>query len=515
MTRGRLLHFGSPYDDLARAKSYTASGGTVNGTISSLNVSLGGLFPIGTADEVNGFILDGDYEADNFGFGFCSSDKSAADGTFTTAPEVTMTCTGAVSSYSQGVTIIFANDDLAEFDIVFKYNGAVSRTDHIVPTGRVVNAPGGGPYTWNEITVTFTKTAIPERYVKLSRFFLGRVELFEGADLVSCDITRECNMGGLELPAGVLSAVIANDAAAKFKYRQLILAYWGDNYLGHFYVEGVKKQGAGIYAVNCTDAIGVLATTPFAGTYMATDTDEYDAAEAIIGTTYYDLYLEHLMIGSIRGAVLGTNKRDALLAFALGAAQYVSSRYERGVAPVYRFTAPICLDIINTDETSDVHAIPPERIYNDADTSEVVAVSQLEIISHALTASAYGSIIIGNNRYNDTETTNTYTVTTNVGLPNVKRIAEAFTIITGKSDPLNTDPSDVYTIGNAVGDYLKHLKRLVIAEAVTDGAPADLSETISATVNGVAYKANVEKINYAFGASVMRTTYTAVVISEA
>lgn len=515
MTRGRLLHFSAGFIDLLRPKiSTTATGGTIYaGLLGSLDPSLGGLSPIGTADEANGLILDGDYEADTYGFAFTSSAKSDENGSFSTNPTVTVAFSGSIMSPEQGVTLIFGNDQPTAFDITFMDGGDnVVQSKSVNPDGRVVNVTMNGS-PWSKVTVEFTHTCVPETYVKLARLFPGRADLFEGSEIVSCDITRECNMGGLELPAGSLSAVIASDAPAGFAYRTLLLAYWGDAFIGHFYVDKVKKQGDGYYTVTAVDAIGVLADTPYAGTYMGSDTDVQDAADAITGSYYYETSVEQYVIENIRGAVAATNKRDALLAFGLGAAMYCAARYQKGSAPSYKFAAPITFDVVNTAETSTVRVITPERIYDDADTDETVAVTSLEIISHAFTASQYGSVVIGNNRYNDTETSNTYSVTASSGLPNVKRISDALTVITGKKDAINTDPSDVATIGRVVSDYLKHTKRLIISEAVGEETPADLADTIQAEIGGVTYKANVEKINYAFGARIMKTTYTAVVIS--
>lgn len=513
MTRGRLLRFAAPFHDLTMSATMSCTGGTL-GALFSLDPSLGGLAPVGTADEINGMVLDGDYEADAYGFGFISTNKTDSAGAFGTNP--TITVTWSASLYQNELTIIFADNELCAFDIAYKYNNMILTTESVTPTERVTTVNSGN-YNFNNVTITFTQTLIPERYVKLSRIFPGRVNMFEGSELVSVDITRECNMGGIELPAGSLTAVIASDAPAMFKYRQLVIAYWGDQFIGHFYVDKVKRQGPSMYAVTCTDAIGVLADTPYAGTYFGSDTDLLTAADSITGTTYYDCGIEQYHIENIRGAVLATSVRDALLSFGVGAALYCSQRYDKGITPTYTFKAPLTFgDIVTaTQETYTVHTIPPERIYNDADTDEAVAVSQLEIISHALTSSSSGSLVIGNSRYNDAQTSNTYAVTSSTGLPNEKRIAEAYTIITGKRDSINTDPSDVYTIGHAVADYLKKLKWLIVSEAIGAEEPADLADTIEATIDGTTYKANVEKINYTFGATIMKATYTAFIISEA
>lgn len=515
MNEARLLHFGTPVSVLTSTITYSATGGTATGYLKSPDPSVGGFYPLAVNGEPDGMILDGEYDGGQY-FGFISTAASDPDdGTFATDPTLTITISPAASV--RGVTIIFANDEPCAVSVDFKYGGTTIGTVTMTPTSRVCWIPLNAIITG--AVVTFTRTLVPGTYVKVARLFPGEIHEFDSTEITACDATKECNLGGLELPAGTLTATIASSTPAKFKYRELLLAFWGDRLIGHFYVDKVKKIGAELYSISAVDALGVLATTPFDGQYMASDTDVQDEIEAL-ATSSFSTAVDHLHIYNVRGLVTATNRRDALLQVGIGGCLWGAARppYNGLWPPNYGLDAPISfddvLDVLDPANANyETVDLDPDEIYDSVDFSEDVVVTSLEITSHAITTSATGNIQIGNARYNDTVTANTYTVSSaGAGLPNSKKIGDAPTIITGKKDAAHTYASDVALIGAAVADYLKKQKRIIITAA---NKFIDLGCRLRATIDGVTYTAAVEKINYRFGSSIMAATYTAVVIMEA
>ena len=513
MNEARLLHFGTPVSVLTGTITYSATGGTATGYLKSPDPSVGGFYPLAVNGEPDGMILDGEYDGGQY-FGFISTAASDPDdGTFGTNPTLTMNVTGIIS----GVTLIFGNGEGCAVTVQFYNGGTLLGTKTATATGRVLFVSGAGGIT--KVVVTFNRTLIPGTRVKVARLFPGEVHEFDSTEITACDATKECNLGGLELPAGTLTATIASDAPAKFKYRELLLAFWGDRLIGHFYVDKVKKIGAELYSISAVDALGVLATTPFDGQYMASDTDVQDEIEAL-ATSSFSTAVDHLHIYNVRGLVTATNRRDALLQVGIGGCLWGAARppYNGLWPPNYGLDAPISfddvLDVLDPANANyETVDLDPDEIYDSVDFSEDVVVTSLEITSHAITTSATGNIQIGNARYNDTMTANTYTVSSaGAGLPNVRKIGDALTIITGKKDAAHTYATDVALIGAAVSDYLKKQKRIIITAA---NKFIDLGCRLRATIDGVTYTAAVEKINYRFGSSIMAATYTAVVIKEA
>lgn len=515
MNEARLLHFGTAVSVLTGTITYSATGGTATGYLKSPDPSVGGFYPLAVNGEPDGMILDGEYDGGQY-FGFISTAASDPDdGTFATDPTLTITISPAASV--RGVTIIFANDETCAVSVDFKYGGSTVGTVTMTPTSRVCWVPLNATITG--AVVTFTRTLVPGTYVKVARLFPGEIHEFDSTEITACDATKECNLGGLELPAGTLTATIASSTPAKFKYRELLLAFWGDRLIGHFFVDKVKRIGAGLYSVTAVDAIGVLATTPFAGQYIASDTDA-EALAQTIATSSFSTTIDSFHIENVRGLITATNKRDALLQIGAGACLWCAARppYPGVFPPTYGLDAPVTygdvVDILDpTNIYYDTIDLDPDEIYDSVDFSEDVVVTSLEITSHAISTSSTGVVQIGNARYNDTTTANTYTVSgAGAGLPNVRKIGEALTIITGKKDDAHTYASDVALIGAAVSDYLKKQKRIIITAA---NKFIDLGCRLRATIDGVTYTAAVEKINYRFGSSIMAATYTAVVIKEA
>lgn len=504
MSGTRLLHFGVALSVLNATKTYSGTNGTV---YTSVIDAADGIYPAMMNGEPNGTELDGQYRRAQYP-GFISDNPSDSSGGFPAGSEPTLTMN--VTGYINGVTLIFANDEGCAVTVDFINGGTVVGTKTATATERVLFVPGEGGIT--AVKVTFTKTNAPETFVKVARLFPGHVTELTGKEIMTCDATRECNLGGMELPAGSLSFTVNSEAPAAFRYRELILTYWNAELIGHFFVDNVKKAGPGRYSVTAVDAIGVMATTPFSGVYMNADTDIEDAAYDLVGSTF-DVTVEGYHIENVRGIVTATNKRDALLNFGAGSSLWCAARPAAGAAP--SLTAPITFGDVMTNidpESGTITDLTADEIYQETNVTEQIAVDSLEVISHAFTASAYGTIQIGNNRYNDAVTSTSFTVgTTPSGLPNVKRIAEALTIITGKKDPTHTEPTDVDLIGKTTAEYLRKTKRLTLTAA---NVFVDLGQKLRATIEGVTYTAAVEKINYRFGASVIANTYTAVVLAE-
>ena len=512
MNEARLLHFGTPVSVLTGTITYSATGGTATTGLKNPDPSVGGFYPLAVNGEPDGMILDGEYDGGT-SFGFISTAASDPDdGTFSTDPTLTMNVTGIIS----GVTLIFGNGEGCAVTVQFYNGGTLLGTKTATATGRVLFVSGAGGIT--KVVVTFNRTLIPGTRVKVARLFPGEIHEFDSTEITSCDATKECNLGGIELPAGTLTATIASDAPAKFKYRELLLAFWGDRLIGHFFVDKVKRIGAGLYSVTAVDALGVLATTPFDGQYIAADTDIQDVVEAL-ATSSFSTWVDHIRILEIRGLITATNRRDALLQAGIAACLWGAARppYNGIYPPPITLAAEISFDDVvdvldPTNANYETVDLDPDEIYDSVDFSEDVVVTSLEITSHAISTSATGNIQIGNARYNDTMTANTYTVSSaGAGLPNEKKIGDAPTIITGKRDQLSL-VDDVNVIGAAVADYLKKQKRIIITAA---NKFIDLGCRLRATIDGVTYTAAVEKINYRFGSSIMAATYTAVVIKEA
>lgn len=274
--------------------------------------------------EVNGWGLGGDYDVrDGHPFAFWSVERSGADCVFAAPPTLTFAFTQQHTS--TGLTVRFAPESMdycTEVEVLWYQGGAVKLTGTYYPTApefiieQTVEA-------YDAVKLILHKTNLPGKRAKVERVTFGVIRTIDGKELTKASIIQEVDLITDRLPINVLDATFRGESRGDyvFQRKQPVEAYNGSDLLGVFYVENGSRTGWSNYAVECTDAVGVLDLDEYAGGIWINNTSlDTILAEVFGGAFEFDVD-PAFASATLRGMIEPGTKRDALraIAFALGA----------------------------------------------------------------------------------------------------------------------------------------------------------------------------------------------------
>ena len=256
------------------------------------------------------------------GLGFCSTALSGADGVFTAPVVLSVELDNRYTA--TGLTFWF---DSAAGEYCPHLRAAWYRGTALLAESEI--APGSVQYTYSQeveafdrLVLTFYATSTPQRFLRLDRLLIGKLEIFEGTELQDCELHQEVDPGSTELPGSTGSFTLRDtrQRILHFQQRQPLEFWQGSEYLGTLYVDSSEKSAQWLYQVDCIDALQILADSN-------TDGGIYEGkpfgvlVREIIGGDFeadIDPALEDV---PLTGWLPNTDKRSALLqaCFAAGA----------------------------------------------------------------------------------------------------------------------------------------------------------------------------------------------------
>ena len=241
--------------------------------------------------------------------------------------------------------------------------------------------------------------------------------------LRSLDVAQSCDLSGISAPFSKMTAVI--DAAgldAILGYRQKIELKTNIRHVGDYWVDSIAKAGKKTYTIVALDALGCLASQKFpganySGTAVSTVIDD------IVGNEY--ICEADAMSGTVTGLIPECDRRTALnnLAISYGGA-VLSKFYYLGLDTIGVFKPDV-------NPYGGVFPISPEKTYINPALVFEDQVTSYTITSHSFAQNTNGEVAIGNTRYRDTRTENTYTRTVAVGNETKKTVSQATLITSG------------------------------------------------------------------------------------
>lgn len=391
------------YQDLAPGAAEDASVSATNKDAVS-DVSL---LPFGsdnTAEyatlEDNFWTLDGTIDIlDDEDISFWSSTLSGAAGSFATSsrPVITITFTNRITTL--GIYLSFRGDSYASSLTVVWYDGTTQLDSKTFTPNAMEYFCSNTVQNYDKIVITFTKTSLPRRRVRLDKILFGIVRTFEQSELRSgsAKVVQQIDNTSRELPTNTLDFKLSSRESVEFIFqtKQQIAAYDGNTLIGFFYIDDSSRQAENIYDIQCVDAIGVLENDPFPDAYYSS-VNALTLAQAICGDFAVEMEAS-LQSKTLSGILYGQNRRTALqqLCFALGAVADTS-----GTDKIKIFTlasgTPVELD--------------ENRLRPGGAVSKAPVVTAVTVTAHSYSTSGSGQgIKIGNTTYYDT--TSTYTIT--------------------------------------------------------------------------------------------------------
>lgn len=294
--------------------------------------------------EQNQWILDGSRKAfpenpKEENWGLWSKQMSDENGVFSVPIALTINFT--MNHTSEGLTLYFrpdTDDYAAEMQIDY-YNSAgeliLSKT--FAPDAAEYFAAGIAE-NYRKIVLTFRKTSLPYRYLKLTEIKYGAVKVFDEDSIISADILEEVDVTGAELSINTLEFTVYTsdfqllDPAgiyAALQQKQAIAVTQKDEEgvetsFGTFFLEEPYSEDDDTTTMQCVDFLGVIDKTDFlGGIYFAKNAGDLLTeimASAEVEEDEYEVAPE-IAAKSITGWIPICTHREALqqLAFAVGA----------------------------------------------------------------------------------------------------------------------------------------------------------------------------------------------------
>lgn len=347
-------------------------------------------YPAAITGELNAWGLNGKHRILNGQLAFWSDELSGDDCSFSNPAVITVLFDQQYSS--TGITFEFdpATNDWCSLVNIKWYQGETLKADADF-------APRTSQYfceqhvtSYNKVVITLLRTKHPRRRARLNRILFGVLRTFGMTEIRKASITNEMDLLASELPISELKWTLDSqeDAEYLFQLKQPMEVRNGGNLIGVYYIDGSRRIGAGLYDIECFDAIGVLDESTFVGGVYS----EKSAAELLAEIIGNDFELEiEVEDTTLTGVILPSTKREAAqqVLFAWGVSAATDGRES------IRVFAP----------GDDAVEIGPDRTFLGTSVETAAIVTRVVVSAHTYTEDTNGSVEIGGIRYKDTVTT--------------------------------------------------------------------------------------------------------------
>lgn len=213
--------------------------------------------------ERNLWVLDGSF--DGFGeegqvFPFWSDVLSDENGILDPQPSITVEFPAQYSTTA--ITMQF--DEVpgaraSEINVKW-YRGSVIVTDaDFYPTAPLYSCIQRAEL-FDKVVITFRKTPLPCRRVKLRQIIFGVIRKFGMDEIRSARVTNQTGLASVELPVSTLDWTLDSkeDIDFMFQFKQPVEVK-NDNYIiGVYYIAETSRTSKSVYSLHCQDALGVL-----------------------------------------------------------------------------------------------------------------------------------------------------------------------------------------------------------------------------------------------------------------
>lgn len=386
------------YSDIAvgaaEDTTVSASGQNEMSVISMLPVGDGAEGQLITMEQ-NAWMLDGSmqvYRGENVAF--WSQELSGADCTFIEKPTVTMELGQNYTSVGIGFTFDSV-DYVSELDIAWYQGGTLLDQATFRPDTPVYFCIRN-VVAYSKVVITFKKTSLPYRRVKLHKIDYGIVRTFGRNELRKVNVIQEIDPTSRELAINTLDWMLDSRSTIEyiFQLKQPVAAYDGETLIGTFYIDNSSRASKRVYSVSCKDAIGVLDDTMFPdGVYSGKNALEL--AQEIVGGDFKIEMEEALQGKTVTGILSGCSRRQALqqLCFSIG-----------GVADTSG-TQAIRIFKLKTDAVAEIGE-DRTRVGGSVTTDPIV--TAVKLTAHSYKTSGSGdSVTVGGTTYYDRKTVTT------------------------------------------------------------------------------------------------------------
>lgn len=372
--------------------------------------------------ELNGWGLDGARKIyDKQPMAFVSTELSGLDRAFKIPPTIRVDFDNNYTTL--GLTVRFAraaNEWCSTVTVTWYRDGEQLAQETFYPD-RPEYYCEHTVEAYDRVDIALEETAMPYQRARVEQIQFGSVREFTAGELGSVTIQQEVDPISATVSANYLDWELrsTDDTEYIFQLKQPVEVCHNDELLGVFYVDSIpERTDAGIYSVECQDAVGALDSYDWPGKMYTEDT----AFAAIIGDIVdgaFDVDIdEALTAKTLRGLIPEGTRREALqqAAFAAGAVVDTSRTHK------IRFFAP---------SYTDPTVIPKRDVVTGGSVKQSAIVTSVVVTYHTYTQGAGSSgddvVTVGGVKY--VHTTGTVTVNnpnvTASDKQNVKTVTDA------------------------------------------------------------------------------------------
>lgn len=386
--------------------------------------------------------------------GLWSKSLSDANGKFEADPIITIKFTNQYSS--TGITLVFdrATGGYCTAVNIKWYQGETLKANVDFYPDSITYFCEQAVKSYDQIIITFQKTSLPYRYVKVEHIIFGLHRTFGMSELRNASVINEMDGIAETLPISTFKWKLDSreDVNFMFQLKQPVEILNDANLLGVYYIEKHNRKTERIYDIECSDAIGVLDGNSFAGS-VYTDKSAMELLAEIIGSDFVIEYAENVTDTTLTGVLLQQTKRSAAqqVLFAWGVCMATD-----GGKTLRVFNLDTSLTEIGKDQTFYGVSVETDSI-----------VTEVRLTAHEYAENANGTIEIGGVKYSDTTTV--YSVSNpNVNAndkQNVKEYTDCTLVSPANAQAVvqriydwllrrNTAKADIVWKGEALGDYV-------------------------------------------------------------
>lgn len=395
-----------------------------------------------SALELNNWLLDGKHTIHGGQtVPFWSNALSDGDCAFSEPPVLDIALPDQYSSF--GVTLSFdqtVGNFCSEINIKWYQQATLKADADFHPDANTYFCQRRAE-AYDRIVITFKKTWLPYRRVKLHQIIFGIYRTFGMTEIRSAKITSQINHISTEVPISTLSWTldVREDIDFMFQLKQPVEVRNDDFLIGVYYISEHKRKAKSVYDLRSQDAIGILNDDTFPGG-VYTNYSAKQLLKDIIDGNFDIVFAEDggeiVADTNLTGIIQPMSRRNAIqqVAFAWG----VCIATDGG-------------NVIRVFRPSDVpEDIGVGRTYTGATVETAAIVTAVRVTAHTYTQNAEGNVEINGIKYQDTTTV--YTVTnpnvTASDKQNVKEITGATLVSPGIGQATAQKVYDYYTRRN-------------------------------------------------------------------
>lgn len=399
-------------------------------------VPFGGTEKVVSTLETNLWVLDSSCDIHGSETpSFLSNVLSGDDCSFTTPPVMTINFTQQYTSL--GVSIQFTQFEPNYYCSLvnvkwYQNDTLLSSKDFTISSNNAYCANTVKAY--NKIIITFLKTNLPHRRVRVNRILFGVMREFNKPEIREAKIDTGTDIISNNIEIGTMNWTLDSleDVEYIFQGKQPVTAYTNDTLIGIFYIKQADRKAENLFEIQTEDALGVLDQSNFTAT-------KYDGANAktvlsgIIGDSFKLNLDSSYNNATLTGYIKDCTKREAIhqIAFALSAS--VSTMGSDGIDIFPAHTEnPTVLDI--------------EEVFQSSSVKMGDTITAVNLTSHDLVADSNGDVEIDGIKYKDNTIIHTKT--------NPNRISSDKDNVVNIEEMTLISPNNVDTVLDNVYNYI-------------------------------------------------------------